>query len=297
MPSRSVARRLIAARLTRGRRPKSGIESGGQTGPVRRRYRTIFMSDIHLGTRGCQASLVLDFLDHHDSDRLYLVGDILDGWQLKKSWHWPQTHDDVVQKVLVKGRNGTKIIYLPGNHDEFLRDYAGIHFGGVEVIDQTIHDLADGRRLLVLHGDQFDIVVRYAPWLAVLGSGAYVAALSVNTVVNRVRRRLGWDYWSLSAWAKAKVKNAMRHIGNFEEALASEARRRGVDGVVCGHIHHASIHENDGFIYVNSGDWVESCTAIAEHHDGRLEIIRWTAASGASADPVGDKVRLPEAAE
>ena len=241
---------------------------------------------------------MLDFLEHHDSDRLYLVGDILDGWQLKRSWYWPQSHNDVVQKILGKGRNGTKVVYLPGNHDEFLRDYAGVQFGGVEVVDQTIHHLADGRQLLVLHGDQFDIVVRYAPWLAMLGSGAYVAALSINTFVNRIRRRLGWDYWSLSAWAKAKVKNAVRHIGQFEKALASEARRRGVDGVVCGHIHHARIDEKNGFVYVNSGDWVESCTAIAEHHDGRLEMIHWTAASGETTAPQeGHSELMPEAAE
>jgi len=261
-----------------------------------RHFRTLFLSDLHLGTRGCQAHLVLDFLDHHSADTIYLVGDIIDGWQLRKSWYWPQSHTDVVQKLLAKREDeGSRVIYLPGNHDEFLRDYTGIHFGIVEVIDETTHTLADGRKLMVLHGDQFDIVVRYAPWLAVLGSGAYNFALGVNTLLNRVRRRMGFDYWSLSAWAKEKVKNAMSHISQFEDALASEARRRGVDGVVCGHIHHARIEDEEGFVYVNSGDWVESCTAIAEHADGKLEMIRWTVKRGESAsDPGPDGDELTE---
>ncbi len=297
MPSRLAARKLFGARSTTAGRAGSGTTGCAPANRRHRHFRAIFISDLHLGTRGCQAQLVLDFLEHNDSDQLYLVGDILDGWQLKRSWYWPQSHNDVVQKILSKGRNGTKIIYLPGNHDEFLRDYAGVQFGGVEVVDQTIHHLADGRRLLILHGDQFDIVVRYAPWLAMLGSTAYLAAMSINAVVNRIRRRLGWDYWSLSAWAKAKVKNAVRHIGHFEEALASEARRRDADGVVCGHIHHAKIGEKEGFVYVNSGDWVESCTAVAEHHDGRLELIRWRATSGEATLPREQPQPMAEAAE
>ncbi len=271
----------------------------------RRKYRTIFMSDLHLGTRGCQSQLILDFLRHHDADTFYLVGDIVDGWQLRRNWYWPASHTDVIRAFLRKGRNGARIVYLPGNHDEALRDFPGIHFGGVEVIDQAVHELADGRKLLVLHGDQFDIVVRYAPWLAVLGSGAYVAALSINTIVNRVRRRLGRDYWSLSAWAKSKVKNAVKHIGQFEEALVAEARRRNVDGVACGHIHFARIDDQDGFVYVNSGDWVESCTAIAEREDGQLELIRWTVMGGSretgesapTERPAAGDDMIPDAAE
>ncbi|MHA1157899.1 MAG: UDP-2,3-diacylglucosamine diphosphatase [Alphaproteobacteria bacterium] len=260
------------------------------------------MSDLHLGTRGCQASLILDFLKYHDADTIFLVGDIVDGWQLRRNWYWPQQHTDVIRAFLRKSQAGTRLVYLPGNHDEVLRDFPGIHFGGVEVIDQVVHTLGDGRRLLVLHGDQFDIVVRYAPWLAVLGSGAYVTVLSINTVVNRVRRRLGRDYWSLSAWAKAKVKNAVKHIGQFEVALAAEARRREVNGVVCGHIHHAKIETRGEFVYVNAGDWVESCTAIGEHQDGQLELIKWTEAGGLARDDeatprAGDEAAVQDAAE
>jgi len=240
-----------------------------------REFRAIFLSDIHLGTRGCQAELLLDFLKHHESDIIYLVGDIVDGWRLKRAWHWPQAHNDVVQKLLRKGRKGARIVYVPGNHDEFLRDYVGTHFGVVEVIEEAIHETADGRRLLVLHGDRFDVVVRNARWLAHLGDWAYTAALGINTVFNQVRRKLGFPYWSLSAWAKLKVKNAVNFIGDFEAALAGEATRLGTDGVVCGHIHHAAIRDIEGITYINTGDWVESCSAIVEHFDGRFELIVW----------------------
>ncbi|MCX5493544.1 UDP-2,3-diacylglucosamine diphosphatase [Kaistia dalseonensis] len=246
------------------------------SGAAPRHLRTLFLSDIHLGTRGSQADLLLDFLKWHDAETIFLVGDIVDGWRLKRSWYWPQTHNDVVQKLLRKGRKGARLIYLPGNHDEFLRDYLGTHLGGVEVVDRIVHETADGKRLLVIHGDQFDVVVRHAKWLAYLGDGAYEFALALNTVVSKIRRKLGFDYWSLSAWAKLKVKNAVSFIGAFEQALITEARRVGADGVVCGHIHHATIREDLGVRYINTGDWVESCTAIAEHHDGRLEILRWS---------------------
>lgn len=245
-----------------------------------RHYRTLFLSDIHLGTRGCQAELLLDFMRFNDAETIYLVGDIVDAWRLRRSWYWSQAHNDVVQKLLRKGRKGARIVYLPGNHDEFLRNYLGTHFGGVEVVDTCIHDTVDGRRLLVIHGDQFDVVVRHAKWLAFLGDWAYEAALGVNTVLNKVRRFLGFPYWSLSAWAKLKVKNAVNFIGAFEQALSGEARRQGADGVVCGHIHHAAMRDIGGVAYINTGDWVESCTAVAEHHDGRLEILRWTRLSG-----------------
>ena len=240
-----------------------------------KRVRTLFLSDIHLGTRGCRADLLIDFLKYHDAETIYLVGDIVDAWRLKWSWHWPQAHNDVVQKLMRKGRKGARIVYVPGNHDEFLRDYDGIHFGVVEVAEECIHETADGRRLLVLHGDRFDVVVRNAKWIAHLGDWAYTAALGVNIVFNAVRRRLGFPYWSISAWAKLKVKNAVSFIGDFEKTLAAEATRLDVDGVVCGHIHHAAIRDIDGVAYVNCGDWVESCTAIAEDFDGRLELIVW----------------------
>ncbi len=241
-----------------------------------RRYRALFISDIHLGTKGCQAELFLEFLKVHEAETIYLVGDIIDGWRLRKSWHWPQAHNDVVQKLLRQGRKGARIVYLPGNHDEFLRDYYGTHFGGIEVVETAIHEAADGRRYLVIHGDAFDMVVRHARWLAFLGDGAYVTALAFNTYLNIVRRRLGLTYWSLSAWAKLKVKNAVNYIGKFEETLSEEAGRRGVDGVICGHIHHAIIRDIGDVRYVNTGDWVESCTAVVEHDDGRLELVRWT---------------------
>ena len=240
-----------------------------------RRYRTIWISDIHLGTRGCQAKLLLDFLQQTESDYLYLVGDIVDGWRLERSWYWPQTHNDVVQKVLLKAQEGTKVIYIPGNHDEGFRDHAGNSFGGIEVVQQTIHELADGRRFLIIHGDEFDIVVNYARWLAILGDYAYRMAIAFNTWLNVVRRRLGFPYWSLSAYLKHKVKNAVGFIGDFEKALADEARRQNVQGIVCGHIHHAQMREVDGILYCNDGDWVESCTALVEHHDGQLELLRW----------------------
>ncbi|WP_159728454.1 UDP-2,3-diacylglucosamine diphosphatase [Methylosinus sp. Ce-a6] len=251
-----------------------------------RRFRTLFLSDLHLGTRGLQAELLLDFLKHHDAGTIYLVGDIVDGWRLKNGWYWPQAHNDVVQKLLRKARKGARVVYVPGNHDEFARDYTGMEFGGVEVAETDIHETADGKKLLVIHGDQFDIVVRHARWLAFLGDWAYEAALFTNTWANRVRRIFGVGYWSFSAWAKLKVKNAVNFIGDFEQTLAAEAARRGVDGVVCGHIHHATIRQIDGMLYVNTGDFVESCTAIAEHADGRLEIIHWqkTAKEQAAAE-------------
>jgi UDP-2,3-diacylglucosamine pyrophosphatase LpxH len=239
------------------------------------RLRTIFLSDVHLGTSGCQAELLLDFLREHEAEKIYLVGDIVDGWRLRRGWYWPQAHNDVVQKLLRKARKGARLIYIPGNHDEFLRSYLGTHFGGVEVMDRDVHETADGRRLLVIHGDQFDVVVRHAKWLAHLGDWAYMSALHANTWVNRVRRSLGFPYWSLSRWAKLGVKNAVNFIGEYEKALAGEARRSGVDGVVCGHIHHAVIEDRGGVAYVNTGDWVESCTAVVEEKDGTLRLIDW----------------------
>ena len=238
-------------------------------------YRTLFLSDIHLGTRGCQAELLLDFLRHNDAETIYLIGDIVDGWRLKSGWYWPQAHNDVLQKLLRKVRKGARMIYVPGNHDEFARDYIGMVFGGVEVADHAYHMTADKKRLLIVHGDQFDIVVQHARWLAWLGDWAYTLALWLNLGFNKIRRRLGFPYWSFSAWAKLKVKNAVNFIGAFEPALAEAARRHHANGVVCGHIHHAVIRDIDGITYINTGDFVESCTAVAEHEDGRLEVLCW----------------------
>ena len=246
-----------------------------------RNYRTLFLSDVHLGTRGAQVSALLEFLKHHDADTIYLVGDIIDGWRLRQSWYWPQQHNDVVQKLLRKARKGARIVYIPGNHDEFLREYCGTAFGGVEIRDTAIHEAADGKRYLVIHGDIFDVVVRHARWLAFLGDWAYEVAMWLSRRINFMRRRLGLAYWSLSAWAKQKVKHAVNFIGKFEETLAAEARREGVDGVICGHIHSAAVRSIDGLSYINTGDWVESCTAAVEHFDGRIEIIEWSQKSAA----------------
>ena len=245
-----------------------------------RRHRAIWLSDIHLGTRGCKADFLLDFLRCNESDYLYLVGDIIDGWQLKRSWYWDQRHNDVVQKILRKVRKGTKVIYVPGNHDEFARDYVDNMFGGISVKSDTIHEMNDGRRLLVMHGDEFDNVVRYARWLAVLGDVSYQFALNLNHWFNKIRRRMGYPYWSLSAYLKHKVKNAVKFIDDFEAVVAREAAQRGVDGVVCGHIHKAELKEINGILYCNDGDWVESCTALVETLDGRLEILHWSDAGG-----------------
>lgn len=240
-----------------------------------RRYRTMFISDVHLGTRGCQSGLLLEFLRSVDADTIYLVGDIIDGWRLKQSWYWPQEHNDIVQKLLRKVRKNVRLVYIPGNHDEFLKDYIGMHFGGVEVAPNAIHEAADGRRYLVVHGDDFDVVVRHARWLALLGDKAYDLALFTSAHLNIVRRWLGLTYWSLSQWAKLKVKNAVKFIGDYEAALVTEAKRHRVDGIICGHIHHPVIHDRLGVRYLNCGDWVESCTALVEGYDGSFELIRW----------------------
>ena len=258
-----------------GREDDGPDDEDGDGKTEKRRYRTIFLSDIHLGTRGCQADMLLDFLKYNESETLYLVGDIIDGWRLRRSWYWVQSHNDVIQKVLRKARKGTRVIYIPGNHDEAARDYTDLHFGGVAVMMDAIHTGADGRRYLVLHGDAFDGIVKYAKWLAHLGDWAYNIALTLNTWFNRIRRRLGYSYWSLSAYLKHRVKNAVDYISSFETAVAEEARRHQVDGVICGHIHHAEIRDIDGITYCNDGDWVESCTALVEHADGRMEILRW----------------------
>lgn len=244
-------------------------------------HRTIFISDTHLGTRGCKAELLADFLRHNDCKTLYLVGDIIDGWRLQRSWYWPQSHNDVVQELLKKARKGTKVVYIPGNHDEALREYADLSFGDIDMRNEDIFECADGRRFLVLHGDHFDGVVKYAKWLAVLGDWAYTSAMVLSDGVNVVRRNFGLPYWSLSAYLKHKVKNAVEYIGNYETALAREARARNVDGVICGHIHHAEIRPIGDILYCNDGDWVESCTALVEDKEGSLSIMRWTKLGGA----------------
>jgi UDP-2,3-diacylglucosamine pyrophosphatase LpxH len=241
----------------------------------RTQVRTIFLSDLHLGTKGCQADQVLSFIRAHEADVIYLVGDIVDGWALKGDWYWPQAHVDVINELLYRARRGTRMFYIPGNHDEFLRDYTGTHLGGIEVVESAIHRALNGRRYLVIHGDLFDVVITQAKWLALIGGKAYDIAIALNTWFNAMRRAFGMPYWSLSQWVKLKVKNAVAFIGEFEETLAAEAARRDADGVICGHIHHAVIREEGVSHYLNCGDWVESCTAIVERLDGTFAIVRW----------------------
>ena len=241
-----------------------------------RHLRTVFISDIHLGTPGCQAEALLQFLKDHPCDHLYLVGDIVDGWQLRKRWYWPQAHNDVVQKLLRAARKGCRVVYVPGNHDEFARQFAGHQFGGIEVRNEATHVTADGRSLWVIHGDYFDGVVQCAKWLAYLGDNLYEFTLRLNRHLNRLRSRFGLPYWSLSAYLKHKVKTALNYVTDFEAAVAHEAKRRGHDGVVCGHIHRAEMRVIDGTLYCNDGDWVESRSALVEHMDGRLELVSWS---------------------
>jgi len=241
----------------------------------RRRYRTVWISDVHLGTKGCNAELLIDFLDSVDSETMYLVGDIIDGWRLKKKFYWPSSHNDIVWRILKRARRGTRIVYIPGNHDEMFRQFTGLSFGGVEIRRAAFHDTADGRRLMVLHGDEFDAVMLAHRWLAFAGDAAYTLLMGLSRRVNAVRGRMGLPYWSLSKMAKHKVKNAVEFISRYEEVVARAAAQRGVDGVVCGHIHTAEFRNFDGIEYWNDGDWVEGCNALVEHFDGRMEILNW----------------------
>lgn len=264
----------VAGSLARAAQPAEA-ECSSLASASSQRYRTIFISDIHLGTRGCKADYLLDFLRYNDSDRLYLVGDIIDGWALKKGFYWPQTHNDVVQKVLRKARKGTKVVYVPGNHDEVGRQFVGLNLGDIAICSDAVHTLLDGRRLWVVHGDFADGVIRHAKWLAGIGDSLYDFVLWLNNHFNRARSRLGLNYWSLSQYLKHKVKNAVSFISDFERVLLREARRRGYDGVVCGHIHKPEIRMLDGMLYCNDGDWVESLSALVETCEGELKIIYW----------------------
>lgn len=258
--------------------PEDGAEPFSvpeRTQGERRRFRTIWISDIHLGTRGCNAAMLIDFLDNVDSDTIYLVGDIIDGWRLKKRFYWPASHNDVVWRLMKRAKRGTRVVYIPGNHDEMFRQFTGMSFGGVEIRRKAIHMTADGRKLLVLHGDEFDTIMLAHRWLAFVGDAAYTTLMRLNVVVNAVRQRMGLPYWSLSKMAKHKVKNAVSFISQFEEVVAHEAGARGVDGVVCGHIHNAEMREIAGVAYYNDGDWVEGCTALVEHECGRMEVLHW----------------------
>lgn len=238
-------------------------------------YRTVWISDVHLGFRGCSADHLLSFLRSVDCEYLYLVGDIIDMWEMKKRMFWPQSHNNVVRTILGKAKHGVRVVYVPGNHDELLRDFHDMTLGNVHILEEAIHTNADGRRLLVTHGDKFDSVVRCSRAMAILGTRLYDWLLTANYVVHGARRRLNLPYWSLAGFLKHKVKNAVQFISNFEQAVAYETARRGVDGVVCGHIHRPEISTLNNIVYCNCGDWVESCSALVEHRDGSLELIRW----------------------
>lgn len=242
--------------------------------------RSIFLSDIHLGTRACQAERLLEFLRAYAADYVFLVGDIVDFWAMRRSIAWTPEQNTVVQKILRRARRGERVIFIPGNHDEALRDYLGIAFGDILIAGEYVHTLADGRRFLLKHGDEYDQVTRHHKWIAVFGDVMYEFLVRANTVISFVRRRLGMHcYWSLAGYAKRRVKKAMQFIFDFEQTATHAARQRGLDGIICGHIHCASIREDDdGVAYVNCGDWVDSCTAIVEHLDGRLELVNWTGA-------------------
>jgi UDP-2,3-diacylglucosamine pyrophosphatase LpxH len=240
------------------------------------RYRSVWVSDVHLGTRGCRADFLLDFLRSVECDHLFLVGDMVDLWSMQShGLYWPQEHNNVLRTVLGKAKHDTQVVYIPGNHDELLREFIGMEFGNVRIERDWMHVTADGKRLLIMHGDEFDAVVGCSRWLAVLGSHAYELLLRSNTVINAFRRRFGFPYWSLAGFLKHKVKSAVSFISSFEAAVVREARRRGADGVVCGHIHRAAIQHIDGVLYLNDGDWVESCTALCETHDGTLQLVQW----------------------
>ncbi|MES0873847.1 UDP-2,3-diacylglucosamine diphosphatase [Sinimarinibacterium thermocellulolyticum] len=253
-------------------RRKDHIEPHGKT-----HYRTIWISDVHLGTPGCKAAHLVDFLKHHTCDHLYLVGDIVDGWKLRSGWYWPQEHTNVVRKILTKAKRGTRVHYVTGNHDEFLRKFVDykLQIGNIRLVNEAVHQTADGRRLLVIHGDLFDVITRYHRWIAMAGDALYEGTMRFNFWFNRARAMLGMRYWSLSAFAKQHVKTAVNIVSTFEDSLARECRRRGFDGVVCGHIHHADARDIGGVSYYNCGDWVESCTALTEDNNGRIQVVRW----------------------
>lgn len=241
-------------------------------------YRSIFISDTHLGSKDSKAELLNNFLKNNKCETLYLIGDIIDGWKFQQNKaKWKQSHTNVITTILKKAKRGTRVFYIAGNHDEFLRPMLpyGVSFGKVEICNSVDHYGVDGKTYLVVHGDMFDGITRLAPWLGFLGDRAYDFVLNVNTKYNWIRRRLGFGYWSLSKWLKHRVKKAVDFVFQFEKNVVNYAKRKGYDGVICGHIHTAEIREIDGIIYMNDGDWVESCTALVEHHNGRWEIITW----------------------
>jgi UDP-2,3-diacylglucosamine pyrophosphatase LpxH len=238
--------------------------------------RTAWISDVHLGTRASNAGALLEFLRDYDCDKLYVVGDLIDIWQLRRNRFWPQQHNDVIQKILRKARKGVPVVYIPGNHDEFVSTFGG-SYGNISIQKHAIHKTADGRRMLIIHGHELDTVVQNVKWLAYIGDVGYQFLLSLNPAINFFRRRFGLGYWSLSAYAKKRVKDAVSFIGEFEKAIVRYAERFAVDAVLCGHIHSVAIHQFGRVTYYNCGDWVESCTALIERYDGTIELVTYPA--------------------
>jgi UDP-2,3-diacylglucosamine pyrophosphatase LpxH len=254
-----------------------------------RKVRTVWLSDVHLGTRSSNAEVLLQFLRDYHCENLYVVGDLIDIWQLRRGRYWPQTHNDVIQKILRKARKGVSVTYIPGNHDEFVSTFAGA-YGNISIQKHAVHTTADCRRILVIHGHELDTVVQNAKWLAYLGDAGYQFLLSLNPAINFVRRRFGLGYWSLSAYAKRTVKDAVKFIGAFEAAIVRYAAEFRVDAVLCGHIHSAAVHQFDRVTYYNCGDWVESCTALIEQYDGTIELVRYQPFS----PPPSSRIAVPE---
>lgn len=238
-------------------------------------YRSVWISDVHLCSRDSQPELLCSFLDSIKCDYLYLVGDIVDVWALRRKWYWPKQYNEIIHKLLKRSRKGARVLYIPGNHDEFFRNYVGVRFGELTVVSHSYHETADHRRFLVIHGDEFDTVVRHRKWLSLLASHAYRYLISVNRAVNAIHRFLGYPHWSFAAAVKGRVKTAVKHLSNFEDLVTKEAVRRGVDGVVCGHTHEPGVGSRNGVLYYNAGDWTENCTALVEDEQGEVSLIYW----------------------
>lgn len=271
------------------------MDTDTRTGKEKTKVRTIWISDVHLGTPGCQARALAKFLGQHECEQLYLVGDIIDGWQLQRTFYWPQEHTNVVRKILTRAKRGADVFYVTGNHDEFLRKFVDykLEIGNIRLVNEVIHETADGRKLLVMHGDMFDVITRYHRWVAMAGDVVYNSMMLANRRLNQARRRIGLPYFSLSAYAKQKVKAAVNIVTEFEGSVARECERRGLDGIVCGHIHHAQIRDIDDIVYYNCGDWVESCTALVEDFDGTIRIVEWEnedIGRTEAQEPASDKV-------
>ena len=260
---------------------------------MKRFYRSVWVSDVHLGRRDSQSQMFYSFLDSIKCDYLYLVGDIVDVWAMRRKWYWPKQYNEVLHKLLKRSRKGARVFYVPGNHDEFFREFEGLRFGDVEVVRDTIHETADGRRFFVTHGDQFDTVVLCHKWLSLLGDWAYSFVVSLNHVVNGVRRMLGMPYWSMSGAIKRRVKQAVNFITNFEDILVRDAQRHEVDGVICGHIHQPAMRKIGDIEYCNTGDWIENCTALVEHPDGKIELLWWHAEVDQRCGDMANTVTLP----